>query len=91
MTTRPLTFAGDRLEVNYSTSAAGSIRVELQDADGSALPGYGLDECRELVGDDIERDVAWESGSSVGGLAGRPVRLRVAMRDADMYSFRFRR
>ena len=91
MRTRPFTFEGDELELNYSTSAAGSIRVELQDANGLPLPGRGLDDSVELIGDEIERVVAWEGGSAVGGLAGKPVRLRFVMKDADVYSLRFRR
>ncbi|MYB49515.1 MAG: hypothetical protein F4X72_09690 [Dehalococcoidia bacterium] len=89
MTTRPFTFSGKQLEINYSTSAAGSIRVELQDAEGRPVPGHGLNECRELVGDEIARSVAWERGCSVSDLAGRPVRLRFVMKDADLYSLRF--
>jgi len=91
ITTRPFTFDGDELEINYSTSAAGSIKVELQDEAGRALPGHGLGECRELIGDEIERIVSWEGGSDVGALAGKPVRLRFVMRDADVFSFRFKR
>jgi hypothetical protein len=34
--------------------------------------------------------VTWKSGRDVSGLAGRPVRLRFAMQDADLYSVRFR-
>ncbi|MDP6063509.1 MAG: hypothetical protein QGI49_01775 [SAR202 cluster bacterium] len=90
MTTRPLTFEGNKLEINYSTSAAGSIKVELQDAEGRTLPGYGLRECRELIGDEIEGVVAWEGGSDLGALTGKPVRLRFAMRDADVFSFQFK-
>ena len=90
MVTKPFTFEGDELEVNYSTSAAGSVKAEVQDADGGPLPGHGLSECHELIGDEIERAVAWEGGTSVGGLAGRPVRLRFVMKDADVFSFRFR-
>ena len=70
--------------------AAGSIKVEVQDGEGGPLPGYGRDECRELIGDEIERVVAWEGGSAVSGLAGMPVRLPFVMKDADVYSIRFR-
>ena len=41
-------------------------------------------------GDEIERVVHWQSGSDVRKLAGLPVRLRFIMRDADLYSLRFR-
>ncbi|MXZ35064.1 MAG: hypothetical protein F4Z21_07410, partial [Acidobacteria bacterium] len=59
MVTRPITFEGSRLEINYSTSAAGSIRVEIQTADGKPIPGFSLAECPEIIGDEISRIVAW--------------------------------
>jgi hypothetical protein len=34
--------------------------------------------------------VTWKSGSSVAALSGKPVRLRFVMKDADLYSIRFR-
>lgn len=88
--TRLLKFSGSRLILNYSTSAAGSIRVEIQDAAGAPIPGYALEDCPEIYGDEIEREVTWRAGSSVEDLAGRAVRLRFSMKDADLYSLRFR-
>ncbi len=91
MTSRPLTFSGRALEINTRTGAAGSVRVEIQDAAaGAPLAGYALGDCREIVGDEIERVVGWQQGSDTGPLAGRPVRLRFVLRDADLFSFRFR-
>src|SRR5262249_45483304 len=90
MLTRTLIFTGKELEINYSTSAAGSIRVQLQDAGGRALPGFSLAESQEIVGGHIARVVTWKSGASVAALAGKPVRLRSVMKDADLYSIRFR-
>ena len=89
-TTRPVVFSGDRLEMNFSTSVAGSVRVEIQDAEGKPLPGYTLDDCPEIFGDHLERAVHWEKGPGVGSLSGKPVRLRFVMKDADLYSIRFR-
>lgn len=89
MVTRLLRFEGSRLEINYSTSAAGGIRVEIQDEKGKPIPGFSLDQCPEIVGDEISRIVSWEAGSDVGGLADRSVRLRFVMKDADLYSLRF--
>jgi len=87
--TRVLTFAGNRLAMNFSTSAAGSVRVELQTADGTPLEGFSLADCPEIFGDAIERVVAWKAGCDLTSLAGKPVRVRVALQDADLYSFRF--
>jgi hypothetical protein len=89
MVTRPLNFFGERLLLNFSTSAAGGIRVELQDTEGSPMPGYTLDDSNELIGNHIEREASWASGSDLSALAGRPVRLRFAMKDADMFALRF--
>jgi hypothetical protein len=38
--TRPLTFTGKELEINYSTSAAGSVSIEIQDEHGTPITGY---------------------------------------------------
>jgi len=88
--TRPLTFSGRELVVNFSAGAAGGLRVEIQDTAGKPLPGFVLADAVEQVGDEIERVVMWKSGRDVSELAGRPVRLRFAMQDADLYSLRFR-
>lgn len=87
-TTEPLTFEGAWLALNFSTSAAGSIRVEVQDGAGKPLDGFALDDCHEIIGDELERRVAW-NGADLGALAGRTVRLRFVMSDADLYALQF--
>lgn len=90
MVTYPLSFQGKELVLNYETSAAGTIRVELQDAGGRPLPGFTLADSVEMYGDEIEGVVRWQGGSDVSALQGRPVRLRFVLEDADIYSLRFR-
>ncbi|BBO33617.1 hypothetical protein [Lacipirellula parvula] len=90
VTTKPLTFDGSDLSLNFSTSAAGDVRVEIQDADGKPLPGYSLDDAVELVGNDIDGIYRWKGTASVKELAGQVVRLRFVLRDAELYSFQFR-
>jgi hypothetical protein len=87
--TRPLTFTGDRLELNFSTSAAGSIRVEIQNEAGEPIPGFAADDCVEIVGNEIERVVRWKNGADVSSLAGKTVRLRFVMKDADLFAIQF--
>lgn len=90
MLTKPLTFEGSVLTLNFATSAAGEVRVELQDASGAPIEGFTLAECDPLLGDTIERAVTWRDGESdLSALAGRPIRLRFALRDADLFSLRF--
>ncbi len=88
--TKPLVFSGKELGVNFASSAAGDIRVEIQDEAGKALPGFSLEDCPPMFGDSVERGVAWDKGAELSGLAGRTVRLRFVLRDADLYAYRFR-
>ena len=66
------------------------MQVEIQDAEGNPIPGYRLSDCPEKFGDEIEGVMSWKAGSGVGDLAGRAVRLRFVLKDADLYAFRFR-
>lgn len=87
--TRPLVFAGNRLTLNMASSAAGGIRVELQDAAGKPLPGFALDDCRELNTDDLSCTVRWKDGADLQAVAGQPIRLRFQLKDADLYAMQF--
>jgi len=87
--TKVFTFAGTELHLNFATSAAGGIRVELQDEQGRAIGGRTLAESEELIGNFIDRVATWKGNADVSAFAGRPVRLRFAMRDADLFSLRF--
>ena len=87
--TRPLIFEGNRLSLNFSTSAAGSIQVEVQGTDGTPVDGYRLEDSSPTFGDELAREIRWKGGSDVGRLAGQPVRLRFILKDADLFAFRF--
>ena len=89
VTTRPIVFSGEELELNYSTSAAGGVRVEIQDADGRPIEGFTLADGEELYGDSTSESCRWKNGKNVAAIAGRPVKLRFVVRDGDVYSYRF--
>ena len=61
----------------------------MQDEQGQANPGFMLADCHEAWGDELERPIAWQKGSDASELAGKPIRLRFVLRDADLHSFRF--
>ena len=87
--TKPLRFAGKELRMNFATSAAGGIRVEIQDEAGRPIPGFALGDAVESIGNEIDRAARWKSGADVSALAGRTVRLRFVIKDADLYAIRF--
>lgn len=82
--TKPVTFAGGKMEINFATSAAGGVRVQILDLDGEVRA-----ESEEQIGDEIARVVGWRDGLALSDLAGKPVQLRFILKDADLYSFRF--
>lgn len=90
LVTQPIRFSGRQLVLNFSTSAAGSVRVELHDHQGSALPGFRLQDCEPLFGDTIERPVNWTGGVGLATLEGQVVRLRFVLNDANIYAFQFK-
>ena len=90
MLTKSLRFSGRELELNFSTSAAGRIRVAVLRADGTPLPGFGWDDCEPIYGDELARIVKWKGNPDLTALAGQTVRLEFELADADLFSLRFR-
>ena len=83
-------FDGGNLTINFETSGAGGIQVEIQEADGQPLEGYTLDDCPSIFGDRLAKVVRWKAhGGDVRPLAGQSVRLRFVLNDADLYGFQF--
>jgi len=87
--TKPFIFDGSELEINYSTSAAGSVKVEILDEEEQPISGYSFPETQEIIGNEIARIVSWQKQKDVSELAGRPIRLKFYLKDADLYSFKF--
>jgi hypothetical protein len=89
MRTRPFTFTGSELLLNVATSAAGSVHVEILDEEGHPIEGFRASDCEDIYGDEIERAVKWKDGGDLSPLQGRAIRLLFALKDADIYAFRF--
>ena len=87
--TKPMTFTGNTLELNYSTAGAGEIRVEIQDTKGQPIAGHTLEDCDTIKGDAIAGHVKWKDSANVEKLAGQSIRLRFVMNEADLYSLQF--
>src|SRR5690606_24449055 len=91
--THPLLFRGKKLIVNHSGSAVGTLRVELQNAEGTPLPGFSLADCQPVTGDQIASEVTWErkkgTPQSLENLAAQPVRLRLVLQEMGLYSLQF--
>ena len=86
--TKPLIFSGRQLRLNYSTSAAGFVQVEIQDPQGKPLAGFTLHDMNPVFGDELDAPMEWAEGGDISALIGKPVRLRFVLRDADVFAFR---
>ena len=72
-----------------SSQPAHDLVVERVTNGMGAMPAFSERESAEMFGDQVARTVTWGGKDDLGAFAGRPVRLRFALRDADLYSFRF--
>ena len=88
MTTKPLTFSGQRLVINAEVDG-GILTVEILDAEGKVIPGYSQADCQEVLGDNLEQEVRWSGTSDIRSLQGRSVRLRFCLKKAKLFAFQF--
>ena len=65
------------------------MKNSLKDVSTGYVAMDDLEKSLEIIGDEIGRVVRWEAGADLRRLEGQPVRLRVALRDADLFALRF--
>lgn len=82
--------ASRELTLNMSTSAAGSVQVEIQDQSGNPIPGFTLAESDVLIGDSLEMVASWQGKADLSPLVEQPVRFRFVMKDANLFSLKIR-
>ncbi len=82
--TKPFAFEGEELYMNFASSAFGHVRIVICDENGSPIPGF---DSGRIFGDNVRRKV--DFAGDLAGLCGKPVRLKIELKDADLYSFRF--
>lgn len=87
LTTVPLKFTGNRLEINAATKPGGSIEVELLDPAGRPIEGYPRSPT--FSGDSLRHRV-FDEAIDISELAGRPICVRFHLHDAELYGFAFR-
>ena len=103
-TTIPFIFDGSHLKINAGTRFGGDISVEVADPYGEemgrfvdgkvavnelTLEAKTFADCDPITGDNLERMVTWRGDSGLSSWQGKPIRLRLHMRRARLYSLRF--
>ncbi len=89
LVTPPLIFGGNQLQLNINTSSAGSANLALRQPDGQPVPGFSIDDCDEIMTNNVAHVVTWNGKSDVAALAGKPLRLQVEARSTKLHGFQF--
>lgn len=82
MTTRPLQFKGQQLLLNYVVNPGGTLTVEAFDKTGNVIG-----KSKPLSGDAVDAPISW---SQKPDLSTGNIQLRFNVKNADVYSLRFK-
>ncbi|WP_437223699.1 hypothetical protein SH661x_003319 [Planctomicrobium sp. SH661] len=84
--TRALLPDGKQLQLNAHVQAGGEIRAELLNDKGEPIKGFTLADSNPLKGDHLNAPVAWKNQAELPATAGQPVKLRLMLKNAQVYS-----
>ena len=85
--TPEISFAGNKLFLNFETAVAGSILVEMRGAKGEKLEGFSFEDCDLLSGNEIEKCVSWKGNTDLSALNGQDIKIAFRLLSAKLYSF----
>ena len=86
LTTRPVTFSGNRLFVNVA-APSGELRAEVLDETGNVIAPFTAAKCVPVRVDSTLHEVTWGDGADLAPLRGKPVRFRFHLNNGSFYSF----
>lgn len=84
MSTPPVCFHGEGLWVNAQCK---SLRAEIQDKNGHALPGLSFQDCICRSVNSTKQQVLWNSAVSLHAISGKPVRIAFELEQGKLFSF----
>lgn len=84
LVTKPFTFEGETMKINFASSCAGGVDIAICDENGSPIDGYMS---YTIFGDSTDRTVEFDKPLSA--LNGKAVTLRIKLCDTHLYSFVF--
>lgn len=77
------------LTLNVKTAGHTSVQVQILDGEtGQPIPGYTREESMAISGDHLFAAPRWEGNADLSDLVGKPIRIEVFMREAELYAIR---
>jgi hypothetical protein len=95
METPLITFTGSKLLLNINatgkdtTGAQNYVKAELADENGKPFKGFSMKSCDLINSDKVNQTVTWKGKHDVSKLAGKPVKVKIEMKGAELYAFQF--
>ena len=84
--TRQLVWPGGRLLVN-ADARHGELAIRVTDAHRKVISGFDYEDCLTFRNNCVAHEVTWKE-ADLASLAGQVVRLKIFLKDADLYTFR---
>lgn len=83
--TCPFAICGDCLKLTADVAQDGWVKLEILDADGAVINGYGAKDFCVIDRDVTDQAVSW-TGRMLSELVGKTVSLRILLRNAGIYT-----
>jgi hypothetical protein len=84
--TKPFVATGKQLLLNVNVHDGGEARVEVLSEEEYPIHGFELSSSMPLRGPSVEQTVGWSGEPKWSQLTGRKVRLRIQLRNADLFA-----
>lgn len=85
--TKPFVASGDDLLMNIDVHQGGEARVEVLNENNEPISGFELQRNIALRGRAVEQTAVWQGKTSWNQLRDQKVRLRIQLRNANLYAF----
>jgi len=87
--TKTLIPKSKELSINVLTTDHSAIRVRLLDGEtAEPIPGYDWDQSVPISGDHLFAPVRWSEKDDLAEVVGRPLRIEIQMREAQIFAIR---
>ena len=89
LVTKPFVASGDQLVLDVDVRSGGYAKVEILDDCNQPVRGFRMEDRVPRRHHDTNQVVGWKPDSLIGERLEQPMRLRIVVRNASLYSFRF--
>ena len=87
--TKTIILQSGEMKINVRTTQHTAIRVQMLDGEtAEPIPGYTMEESKPISGDHLFAIPRWQEHENLSELVGRPVRIEIAMREAEVFAIR---